>query len=252
MADDGKSKGPKSKGATQGGFFDAAAATGADTGNDGHRARLRQRFRKGGPDALPDYELLELILFRAIPRRDTKALAKQLIARFGSFAEVVSAPEPRLLEVDGVGEAVITELKLVRSAAVRLMRSDVVNKPLLSSFAQVIEYCRAAQGYDAVEQFRILFFDKRNQLIADEVQGKGTVDHTPVYVREVVKRALELSATAIILVHNHPSGDPTPSRADIDMTKMIVEVARGLGIAVHDHIIVGRQGHASLKSLRLM
>lgn len=253
MGDDGKPKSARAKGPTQAGFFDAGlGAKSVDVGPEGHRERLRSRFRKGGADALPDYELLELVLFRAIPRRDTKALAKQLIARFGSFAEVVSAPEPRLKEIDGVGEAVVTELKLVRAAALRLTRSDVVNKPMLSSFAQVIDYCKAVQGYEHVEQFRILFFDKRNQLIADEVQGRGTVDHTPVYVREVVKRALELSATAIILVHNHPSGDPTPSRADIDMTKMIVEVAKGLGIAVHDHIIVGRQGHASMKSLRLM
>ncbi len=236
----------------QAGFFDAGAAKAVDTGPSGHRDRLRSRFRKGGADALPDYELLELLLFRAIPRRDTKALAKLLLARFGSFAEVISAPEPRLLEVEGVGEAVVTELKVVRAAAMRLLRSEMVQKPVLSSWSQVIAYVTAAQAYESIEQFRILFLDKRNQLIADEVQGKGTVDHTPVYVREVVKRALELSATAIILVHNHPSGDPTPSRADIDMTKMVVEVARGLGIAVHDHIIVGRQGHASLKALRLM
>lgn len=234
----------------QGSFFDAGGSI--DVGPSGHRARLRERFRKGGPDALPDYEMLELLLFRAIPRRDTKALAKLLLARFGSFAEVISAPEQRLLEVEGVGEAVVTELKLVRAAATRLMRGELVHRPLLSSWSQVIAYCTAAQAYEPTEHFRVLFLDKRNQLIADEVQGKGTVDHTPVYVREVVKRALELSATAMILVHNHPSGDPTPSRADIDMTKMIVEVARGLGIAVHDHIIVGRQGHASLKALRLM
>lgn len=201
---------------------------------------------------MPDYELLELVLFRAIPRRDTKELAKRLIARFGSFAEVVSAPEPRLREVKGTGEAVITELKLVRAAALRLMHGEIRQKPVLSSWSQVIEYCRAAQGHEVREQFRILFLDKKNQLIADEVQGQGTVDHTPVYVREVVKRALELSATAIVLVHNHPSGDPTPSRADIDMTKMIVDAARPLGVIVHDHIIVGRHGHASFKALRLI
>lgn len=216
--------------------------------NSGHRQRLRERFRKGGADALPDYELLEMVLFRALPRRDTKGIAKRLIARFGTFAEVVSAPEARLKEVHGVGDSVVTELKLVRAAALRLMQSEIVQRPVLASSRQVIDYLLAAQRYEHREQFRILFLDKRNRLVADEVQQQGTVDHTPVYVREVVKRALELSATAIILVHNHPSGDPTPSRADIDMTKHIVATAAPLGISVHDHIIVGRDGHESLKS----
>ena len=171
------------------------------------------------------------MLFRAIPRRDTKDLAKRLIARFGSFAGVVNAPEARLKEIEGAGEAVITELKLMRAAALRLMKQELVSAPLLSSWSQVLDYLRAAQGYEEREHFRILFLDKKNRLIADEVQGQGTVDHTPVYVREVVKRALELSATAIVLVHNHPSGDPTPSRADIDMTRLIVEAARPLGVA---------------------
>jgi DNA repair protein RadC len=207
---------------------------------------------KGGADALPDYELLELVLFGALPRRDTKDLAKRLLARFGSFAEVINAPEARLAEVKDVGDAVIAELKLVRAAALRLMRSELVERPVLSSWAQVLHYCRAAMGFEAREQFRILFLDKKNGLIADEVQQEGTVDHTPVYVREVVKRALELSATAIVLVHNHPSGDPTPSRADIEMTRQIVEAAKPLGLVVHDHIIVARQGHVSFKALRLM
>jgi DNA repair protein RadC len=218
----------------------------------GHRERLRERFRKGGASALPDYELLELILFRAIPRRDTKDLAKRLIARFGSFAEVVNAPENRLKELDGVGEAVITELKLVHAAATRLARTGLVQRPLLSSGPEVIAYLTMAQAYEHREQFRILFLDKKNRLIADEVQGQGTVDHTPVYIREVVKRALELSATAIVLVHNHPSGDPTPSRADIDMTKLIIDAGRPLGVAVHDHIIVGRSGHVSMRTMRLI
>jgi len=218
----------------------------------GHRQRLRDRFRKGGADALPDYELLELLLFRALPRRDTKSLAKRLIARFGSFAEVVNAPESRLKEVEGAGESVITELKLVRATALRLMRSEIVQRPALSSWQTVLDYLRAAQSYEHREQFRILFLDKKNRLIADEVQQEGTIDHTPVYVREVVKRALEHSATAIVLVHNHPSGDPTPSRADIDMTKQIVAAAKPMGIAVHDHIIVGREGHASLRALQLI
>ncbi|MEE8253185.1 MAG: DNA repair protein RadC [Hyphomicrobium sp.] len=232
---------------SQGSFFEGAAPLHA-----GHRQRLRDRFRKGGADALPDYELLELILFRALPRRDTKALAKNLIARFGSFAEVVTAPEPRLKEIEGAGDAVVTELKLVRAAALRLTRSEIMERPALSSWAQVLDYLRAAQGFEHREQFRILFLDKKNHLIADEVQQQGTIDHTPVYVREVVKRALELSATAIVLVHNHPSGDPTPSRADIDMTKQIVAAAKPLGVAVHDHIIVGRDGHASFRALKLI
>ncbi len=230
----------------QGSFFEAG-----NPPHVGHRSRLKDRFRAGGADAMPDYELLELVLFGAISRRDTKELAKRLIARFGSFAEVVNAPEPQLREVAGVGEAVITELKLIRAAAVRLLRREVINRPALTSWAQVLEYLRAAQGYEHREQFRILFLDKKNNLIADEVQQQGTVDHTPVYVREVVKRALELSATAIVLVHNHPSGDPTPSRADVEMTKNIVLAAKALGIAVHDHIIVGRDGHASFKALNL-
>jgi DNA repair protein RadC len=218
----------------------------------GHRERLRKRFREAGPDALPDYELLELILFRAAPRRDTKPLAKALIARFGTFAEALNAPEELLREVPGIGDAAITEIKLVRAAALRLMRGEVLERPVLSSWAQVLDYCRASMGFANKEQFRILFLDKRNQIIADEVQQTGTVDHAPVYPREVVKRALELAATAIILVHNHPSGDPTPSRADVQMTQAIIEVARPLGIAVHDHIIVGKAGHASLKALKLI
>jgi DNA repair protein RadC len=218
----------------------------------GHRQRLKERFTSGGPEALPDYELLELVLFGAIPRRDTKELAKRLLERFGSFAEVINAPPERLREIKGVGDAAVTQLKLVRAAALRLMRDSIMQRPVLGSWASVLEYCRAAMGFEAREQFRILFLDKKNRLVADEVQQQGTVDHTPVYIREVVKRALELSASAIILVHNHPSGDPTPSRADIDMTRQIINAAKPLGIAVHDHIIVGRQGHASLKGLRLM
>ena len=218
----------------------------------GHRERLRKRFRGAGADALPDYELLELILFRAVPRRDTKPLAKAILSQFGTFAEALNAPEERLREVPGLGEAAITEIKLVRAAALRLVRGEVLERPVLASWSQVLDYCRASMGFEAKEQFRILFLDKRNQIIADEVQQTGTVDHTPVYVREVVKRALELSATAIVLVHNHPSGDPTPSRADIEMTKQIVAAAKPLGVLVHDHIIVGKQGHASLKGLGLI
>ena len=218
----------------------------------GHRQRLRQRFSLGSSEAMPDYELLELLLTLSIPRRDTKALAKELIARFGSFAAALNAPEQRLLEIEGVGPAIVTQFSIIRAVAQRLARGQIMNKPALSSWSDVIDYLRIAQGFELKEQFRILFFDKKNVLIADEIQGRGTVDHTPVYVREVIKRALELSALAIILVHNHPSGDPTPSRADIDMTRMIVEAARMVGITVHDHVIVGRNGHASLKALKHM
>lgn len=217
----------------------------------GHRDRLRARFREQGGEALPDYELLELLLFRAIPRRDTKPIAKALIERFGSFTEVLGAPAERLREVPGIGDAVVTELKLMEAAAQRYARGQVNERQVLSSWDAVLDYCRASMAFDTREQFRILFLDKRNGLIADEIQQTGTVDHTPVYPREVVKRALEHSASAIILVHNHPSGDPTPSRADIEMTKVIAGIAKPLGIALHDHIIVGRQGHTSFRAEKL-
>jgi DNA repair protein RadC len=216
---------------------------------DGHRERLRKRFIVGGADPLPDYELLELILFRSLPRRDVKPIAKRLIARFGSFAEVLSAPIERLQEVQGVGESTAIDLHITAAAAQRITKGNVAKRQILSSWASVIEYCRAAMAFAEREEFRILFLDKRNQLIADEVQQRGTVDHTPVYPREIIRRALELSATALILVHNHPSGDPSPSRADISMTLDIIGIAKPLGISVHDHVIVGRQGHASLKGL---
>jgi DNA repair protein RadC len=218
----------------------------------GHRERLRERFREAGAEALSDYELLELVLFRALLRRDVKPIAKDLIAKFGSFPEVISAPAARLAEVKGLGTAAITELKIVHASAMRLARGQVRKRPVLSSWSSVIDYCRTTMAFAEKEQFRVLFLDKRNQLIVDELQQTGTVDHTPVYPREVVKRALELSATALILVHNHPSGDPTPSHADIEMTRTIVEVAKPLGIAVHDHIIVGRDGHTSFKGLKLV
>ncbi|QRY69311.1 DNA repair protein RadC [Ensifer sp. PDNC004] len=217
----------------------------------GHRNRLRTRYREQGDSALADYEILELLLFRLIPRKDTKPIAKALLARFGTLAGVFGAPIALLQEVSGIGEAVALDLKLISTIGHRTLKSELRQKQLLSSWSAVIDYCHAAMAYETKEQFRILFLDKRNTLIADEVQQKGTIDHTPVYPREVVKRALELSATAIILVHNHPSGDPTPSRADIDMTKLIVETAKPLGIAVHDHIIIGKDGHVSLKGLRL-
>jgi DNA repair protein RadC len=218
----------------------------------GHRERLRKRFLDAGSDAVSDYELLELILFRAIPQKDVKPIAKELIEKFGSFAEVIAAPPKRLREIKGIKDAAVAEFKIIHAAANRLARGQVKKRTVLSSWSSVLDYCRTAMAFAEKEQFRILFLDKRNQLIADELQGTGTVDHTPVYPREVVKRALELSATAIILVHNHPSGDPTPSRADIQMTQSIMEIARPLGVSVHDHIIVGKEGHASLKGLKLI
>jgi DNA repair protein RadC len=218
----------------------------------GHRERLRARFREAGEGALADYELLELILFRAIPRQDVKGLAKDLIRRFGSFAEVIAAAPARLREVKGVKDSVVTELKVVEAAAHRITRGAMRARTALSSWSAVLDYCRATMALAEREQFRILFLDRKNGVIADEVQQTGTVDHTPVYPREVVRRALELSASALILVHNHPSGDPTPSRADIDMTKTIIEVAHPLGVTVHDHVIIGRSGHASLKGLGLI
>ncbi|MCC2099282.1 MAG: DNA repair protein RadC, partial [Hyphomicrobiales bacterium] len=198
------------------------------------------------------YELLELVLMRAIPRRDVKPLAKDLIARFGSFAEVLGAREERLTEVPGMGPSSARDLKIVAAAANRMARGEVAKRRMLSSWKDVLDYCRSAMAFNDREEFRILFLDKRNRLIADEVQGTGTVDHVPVYVREVVRRALELSATAILLVHNHPSGDPTPSSADIRMTLEIARTAKPLGITLHDHIIIGREGHASFRGLKLL
>lgn len=218
---------------------------------EGHRARLRQRFREGGETALPDYELLELLLFQAIPRRDVKPLAKDLIKRFGGYAAVISAPRERLAEA-GLGEGAIDALHVVRASAVRLAREEALDKPVLSSWVKVVEFCRADMAHKEQEHFRLLFLDKKNILIHDEVQARGTVDHAPVYPREVLKRALEIGASALILVHNHPSGDPTPSREDIEMTKEIQRAAKSLGIAIHDHLVIGRKGHASFKSLGLL
>jgi DNA repair protein RadC len=218
----------------------------------GHRDRLRERFRSAGPDALSDYELLEMLLFGSLSRGDVKPLAKSLIKEFGSFAEVIHAPEARLQKVDGLGEKTVTHIKLIAAAASRIAKGQLKQRTMLSSWNDVIDYCRTSMAFADKEQFRILFLDKRNQLIADEVQQTGTVDHTPVYPREVIKRALELSATAILLVHNHPSGDPTPSQADIQMTRAIIDIAAPLGISVHDHIIVGKNGHASMRGMRLI
>ena len=218
----------------------------------GHRDRLRKRFIESGQEAMPDYELLEMVLFAVFRRKDTKPLAKELIRRFGTFAEVISAPRERLLEVKGAGESVANHFAVIRAASVRLARGNVFNRPVLDNWNAIIDYCHADMAFLETERFRILFLDKKNQLIADEIQGHGTVDHTPVYTREVIKRALDLAASAIILVHNHPSGDPTPSMADVDMTKRIITAGEKLGVMVHDHIVIARKGHISFRSLGLI
>jgi len=250
-------------GAAPGGFADRAgpglfadvepAAAAADLPHhSGHRERLRARFLEAGPGSLADYEMLELVLFHAIPRRDVKPLAKKLLATFGDFNGVISAPVPRLGEIGGLGEAAICELKVVEAAAQRLARARVMNRPVLSSWSALMDYCKTAMAHRATEQFRILFLDRKNVLVADEEQARGTVDHVPVYPREVVKRALELNASALILVHNHPSGDPTPSKADIDMTRQIELAARAVGVVVHDHVVVGKECDASFRSMGLI
>lgn len=213
-----------------------------------HRKRLRSRFMEGGAQALPDYEMLELLLFRAIPRMDVKPLARLLLDTFGDFNRVISATPQRLMMVKGVGEAVVIELKLVEAAAGRLMRARVMNRPVLSSWDALLDYCQTVMAHRETEQFRILFLDRKNVLIADEEQAKGTVDHVPVYPREVVKRALELNASALILVHNHPSGDPTPSEADISMTMQVQDAAQVLGITLHDHLIIGKSRELSFRA----
>jgi DNA repair protein RadC len=217
----------------------------------GHRERLRQRLISGGADNLPDYELLEVILFASNPRADVKPLAKGLLAQFGGLAELLSA-EPEALSGAGLGLAGIAALKAVREAALRLMGAELRDRPVLNSWDKLIEYCTAHIAHGKVEEFHILFLDRKNVLMKHERQQRGTVDHTPVYTREVVKRALELQASALILVHNHPSGDPTPSKADITVTRDIVKAAAPLGVIVHDHLIIGRGRHASLRDLGLI
>lgn len=217
----------------------------------GHRDRLRERFL-GAPDAMPDYEVLELLLFMAIPRRDVKPIAKTLIARFGSLAGVMNASLTDLEGVDGISENTATAIKTIREAGLRLLKADVMKRPLLNSWQRLLDYLQASMAHEKKEHFRLLFLNKKNELIADEVQQSGTVDHTPAYPREIIKRALEHSATALILVHNHPSGDSTPSKADIDMTKQICAAASPFGIIIHDHLIVSRGGIGSFKSLGLM
>ncbi len=230
----------------------AASEPGKKPDHGGHRRRLRQRFMKNGADALPDYELLELLLFPALPRRDTKPLAKALLKKFGSFAEVISAEAGELKAIDGIGEAAMIALKTVQAAAHRLAHDEVIDRPVLASWDKLLNYCKVSMAYEKSERFRILFLNRKNVLIADEVQQTGTVDHTPVYPREVIKRALELGATAIIMVHNHPSGDPSPSRADIEMTNEVRDAAQKLGIVLHDHLIISKSGHNSFKTMGLL
>ena len=226
-----------------------AQATAPD--HKGHRERLRKRFLDA-PEALPDYELLELLLGMAIPQRDTKPLAKALIRRFGSFADVITADVDDLKTVDGIKDVAATTMKVVREAAIRLARAPVINNSVISNWETLLDYCRTAMSTLPVEQFRLLFLDRKNILIADELQQTGTVDHTPLYPREVVRRALALHASSIIMVHNHPSGDPKPSKADIDMTRMVKDALDAVGIAVHDHVVVGRKGHVSFKAMGLL
>lgn len=218
----------------------------------GHRQRLRDRFLKAGSDALPDYEMLELVLFMAQPRGDMKPVAKALLKKFGSYAEVLSADAAQLKEVAGVGDAAVAALKTVRDAAVRLAKEEITDAPAMSSWQALLDYSRASMGRIKNEQFRVFFLNRKNVLIADEVQAEGTVDHTPVYPREIIKRALELGATAIIMAHNHPSGDPTPSKGDVEMTKEVKEAGEKLGIVLHDHIVVGRNSTTSFKALGLL
>jgi DNA repair protein RadC len=218
----------------------------------GHRQRLRRKLLDKGPEALNDYELLELLLGQALPRVDVKPLAKTLIARFRGFAGATAAEPAELIKVKGMGEAAVAALKTVRAAALLMTREELIKRPVIGNWEKLLDYCRATLANEKTEQFHLLFLDHRNALIADEWQQSGTVDHAPVYPREVVKRALELSASAIIMVHNHPSGDPTPSKDDVAITKAVAAAAEKLGILLHDHIVVGRNGHASLRSLGLL
>jgi DNA repair protein RadC len=231
------------------GFMTAIQAPGGDDapGHLGHRSRMREKLLAAGPDALLDHELLEMVLFLALPRRDTKPIARALLTRFGSFANAIAAPLTELREIEGLGEAGAAALKTVQAAALRLARAEVMERPVLNNWDRLLSYLTAALTRERVEQFRVLFLDSRNRLIADEAQARGTVNHTPVYPREVVKRALELQATALILVHNHPSGDPTPSRADLEMTQEVKAAATSLGIVLHDHLVVGNGRHLSFR-----
>jgi DNA repair protein RadC len=220
--------------------------------HEGHRDRLRQRFIKSGAGAFEDYELLEMVLFACIPRKDVKPLAKQLLTRFGSIGGVMGAGLEDLKRVKGLSENSAVMLKTLHALTQRMLYEEIEKKPVLSSWAKLIDYCTVAMAHEKREHFRVMFLNRKNQLIADEVKQVGTVDHVPVYPREIIKRALELGATALILVHNHPSGDPTPSDGDIEMTKEIIKAAKALELVVHDHIIIGKSGHVSFKAMGLL
>lgn len=218
----------------------------------GHRERLRQRFYEANGVSLPDYEILELILFNAIPRVDVKPLAKILLEEFGDFNGVISAPAPRLLRIEGITEKVVIQFRLAEVIAARLARAKVLNRSVIASWTELMSYCKTVMAHRDTEQFRVLYLDRKNVLIADEAQAKGTIDHVPVYPREVAKRALEVNASAIILVHNHPSGDPTPSRVDIEMTERICNACEAVGVTVHDHVVIGKETDASFRELELI
>ncbi len=220
--------------------------------HEGHRERLRERFLKAGGEALADHELIELLLFGILPRIDTKQIAKAMIERFGSYEEALTAPPEQLRDIKGLSDKSITLLKTVEAAAVRLTRKHVHKKPVISSWDALLTYCKAAVARAQIEQFRVLLLDRKNRLIDDVLMGEGTVDAAPAYPREIVKRALEVGASSIILVHNHPSGDPTPSRGDIEITRAIVAAAKTLSIEVHDHLVIARTGHTSFKTLGLL
>ena len=217
-----------------------------------HRDRQRAKFAASGGDSFADYELLELFLFNSIPRRDVKPVAKDLLKTFGNLGEVCAAPLHRLTEIKGIGEKTALDLKLLHAASVRMGRESVLGRPVLSSWTALLDYCRSAMQFEPVEQFRVLFLDRKNRLIADEILGRGTIDRAPVYPREIIKRALALESTAIILAHNHPSGDPTPSQSDITMTNEVIASAKAMGVVVHDHLIIGRENVVSFKTLGLM
>jgi DNA repair protein RadC len=230
------------------GLLQPSSAVGAD----GHRLRMRQRLLQAGPDSLADHEMLEMILFLALPRRDTKPVARALLARFRTFGAVIAAPPNELLAIDGLGEAGAASLKLVQAAALRMMRKDLETQPVLATWDRLMDYLTASMEHERTEQFRILFLDRQNRLLADEIQGRGTIDHAPAYPREVVRRCLELHASAVILAHNHPSGETTPSRDDVAVTTAIARAAAVMGIAVHDHIIIGRGTWLSFRAEKLL
>lgn len=218
----------------------------------GHRQRLRERFLAGGAESLPDYEMLELLLFLSIPRKDVKPLAKRLLARFGGFAAVLNADITALTDMDGISETTAAMLKTVEAAARRLAKTELIDRPIIDSWDKLVDYCRVNLAHLPRERLHLLFLDRKNALIAGETQGIGTVDHAPIYPREVARRALELNASAVVMVHNHPSGDPAPSAADIEATRKVAEALKAIGVTLHDHLIVGRTGHASLRSAGLM